>query len=466
MNAPITIRRGLSLVELLMSILILGIGIISIAALYPAGIAQQRQSVDDIMGPLIAKNAMAVIRMKVKPEDFGRFDFYRGSAPPAASLRNSWWIEREDLPLASPATNALQPADGDWPWMRPGFILEDDPSTVRHDGMEVMIDTGAIDIFSWYYKALSADTTGVAISNIRLATEFPDGLPSMVPARGPDDEIYGIPYNRTRYDFLPPNNPNDPDIKPQPRFIISARERSYPMFPQHGVLAQDEGIPDAQYHWECMFRRHVGQIQVAIFVYRVDDLPGDRQEYRVTQNVTDFGGAMYPAIGEAVPPLPIRLTLLNNGDYPAWSADMDPLVTQTLAGTDIENPDDDDYDILNHLHSWQAPRQWLLDQNGNRHRVLVGRTSKLDQGVQLQRPINELSRTYLPPGGNPAVLDDYTVSPFAYCDRTLPVNDQASDNIVTDIWYLPRVRFIDDDGDGAADRTIEITPVFMTVENL
>ena len=46
------IRRAFSLIELLLAIFILGIGVIGIAALCPAGIAQQRQSVDDVLGPI------------------------------------------------------------------------------------------------------------------------------------------------------------------------------------------------------------------------------------------------------------------------------------------------------------------------------------------------------------------------------------------------------------------------------
>ena len=62
---------GFSLVEVLLAIFILGIGIISVVSLFPAGIAQQRQSVDDIIGPTVAQNAIATIRTRVRPEDFG-----------------------------------------------------------------------------------------------------------------------------------------------------------------------------------------------------------------------------------------------------------------------------------------------------------------------------------------------------------------------------------------------------------
>ncbi|MCH7879412.1 MAG: hypothetical protein IH914_08890, partial [candidate division Zixibacteria bacterium] len=50
-------RLGFSLVEVLLAIFILGLGIISIVSLFPAGIAQQRQSVDDIIGPIVPQNA-------------------------------------------------------------------------------------------------------------------------------------------------------------------------------------------------------------------------------------------------------------------------------------------------------------------------------------------------------------------------------------------------------------------------
>ncbi len=63
-------RRGFSLIEVLLSVFILGIGVISIAALFPAGIAQQRQSVDDITGPIVAQNALAILRTKLRTEDF------------------------------------------------------------------------------------------------------------------------------------------------------------------------------------------------------------------------------------------------------------------------------------------------------------------------------------------------------------------------------------------------------------
>ena len=62
MNIRPTRRAGFSLIELLMAIFILGIGIISIASLFPAGIAQQRGAMDDQVGPLAGSHGDLVQR--------------------------------------------------------------------------------------------------------------------------------------------------------------------------------------------------------------------------------------------------------------------------------------------------------------------------------------------------------------------------------------------------------------------
>ena len=55
-------HRGFSLIELLLAIFILGIGIISIATLFPAGIAQQLKTPDDVIGPIVSRTALTLIR--------------------------------------------------------------------------------------------------------------------------------------------------------------------------------------------------------------------------------------------------------------------------------------------------------------------------------------------------------------------------------------------------------------------
>ena len=74
LQTRVAVRRGFSLVEMLLAIFILGIGVISIAALFPACIALQRQAADDTIGPIVAKNALATIRSKLGQDDFGTFE--------------------------------------------------------------------------------------------------------------------------------------------------------------------------------------------------------------------------------------------------------------------------------------------------------------------------------------------------------------------------------------------------------
>jgi prepilin-type N-terminal cleavage/methylation domain-containing protein len=105
--------RGFSLVEVLLAIFILGVGVISIASLFPAGIAQQRLSVDDIMGPTVANNAIAIIRSKVRPEDFAYF---------------------------IPTTGAHPTVQGDSRWARPAFYGLGDGVAPSEASINLFID--------------------------------------------------------------------------------------------------------------------------------------------------------------------------------------------------------------------------------------------------------------------------------------------------------------------------------------
>jgi len=129
MNHPVRQRAGFSLIEMLMALFILGIGVISVAALLPAGIYQQRQSVDDVLGPAVADNAIAYLRTRVQPEDFGHF-----------------------------STGVLP--DGDWGWMRPAFIFA---------GADARFPLGGVDLFNGEGIATAFDTISPA--------DFP-GIPS------------------------------------------------------------------------------------------------------------------------------------------------------------------------------------------------------------------------------------------------------------------------------------------------
>ena len=307
---------GFSLIEVLMAIIILAIGMISIAALFPAGIAQQRRSVDDVMGPIVANNALAVLRNKLRPEDFGFGSGYT--------------------------------IDGDFKWSRPAFFFTDDTGTPDVD------ETGAISIF---------DLAGNAAT-----------VSEVLPASGLSVDI-----------------------------LITQGERYYPMRSQ---FSTSPFPAKPQYVWDCMFRRFQGRVQVALFVYRVAIPGGGTSTYTVASPLP----VSTDDVAFTIPSLP-------------WDADIIEIPSST-------GP----------FQGWQAPRQWLLDQNNNIHRVLAGRRTDGDGPVELVRPIPRL----------PSAVDDNV---FIYY---LPGGNVSG--VVTTIWYIPPV-------DASAER-LSLTPVYVTVREL
>ena len=112
-------RLGFSLIELLLAIFILGVGIISIAAVFPAGIILQRKAQDDVLGPAVAESALSLIRSRLSQDDFGTFEEF-GFSNVVPFVTTDW------LNASSPPNRWLDRRDaytvrGDWPWMRPAI---------------------------------------------------------------------------------------------------------------------------------------------------------------------------------------------------------------------------------------------------------------------------------------------------------------------------------------------------------
>lgn len=332
-------RRAFSLVELLLAVFILGIGIIGISALFHAGIAQQRQANDDIMGPIVADHAMALLRLRLKPEWFGTMEEF------AQSDRLT-----PNVPGAPQVVHTYT-VPGDWEWKRPGFLFVDVGSTPINE-------LGAIDIFSAYFTSLQNGGTLPTIDDAKIATENITVTPPELP-------MFGIPYK---------------SALGYPVVLFSQAERSYPQ-----VAASAPKTKRPAFFWECMFRRFAGRIQVAIFVYRIVDGGGEPRDYVVSQ-----GAVGASTVGSlTVPPLP-SLTDLATAPAARWSfggldglsnTPFDNAVVKTALPTGTPG-------AIWPVDSWQAPGQWILDEYNTIHRVMVGRrTSKDATSITLTRPI-------------------------------------------------------------------------------
>ena len=334
-------RRAFSLVELLLAVFILGIGIIGISALFPAGIAQQRQANDDIMGPIVADNAMAILRTKLNPEWFGTMEEF-GSV--------DLIFPNVSAPVTHPHPSKVP---GDWEWKRPGFLFKKMSADANID------ERGAIDIFSAYY---TSSQTGISVPGLdisKIATENYDGIG--IPSGSLP--LFGIPYNV-----------NNPTLG-LPRVLIFQSERAYP-----NNYSGAGKTKRPAFYWDCMFRRFAGRIQVAIFVYRVVDGGGELRDYIVSQGSS--------ALGTAVPPLPLLFDL-SIAPFARWKLGgldgnpntffdnakvLDPTPSTTPGNIPVEQ-------------SWEFPGQWILDEYNTVHRVLTGRRTSKDGPVILTRPI-------------------------------------------------------------------------------
>ena len=400
--------HAFSLIEVLLAIFILGIGVIAVAALFPAGIAQQRQSVDDIIGAVVANNALSTLRLKLRPEDFGTFEEF---SPTGAILR---------APLST--------IEGDWTWLRPGVALG--------VGATPDIDErGWLDIFSAQWPGSPSLATEFSTSGSGYVD--PSGTPSSPP-------LYGIPYAA--------GSP--------PLITISQGDRYYPNAHADAFVNQDLRKPKPQYVWDCMFRRYQGRILVAIFVYRVAVVGGGSVTYTVPPNYSE----------PDVPPLPVHVDLTLSGSH-SWNGN-----PWDAVGDDVADPSDDaiikgtdpmsdaDYDPASDLaefadagQSWQAPSQWLLDQNNNIHRVLVGRRRAADGPVELARPVSPVP--LLGPPSNPYLMTRYILAPTN-------AGFAGLENVVTNIWYIPAEIQLDVTGNLEPNLPATLTPVYVTVREL
>ncbi|MFK7959436.1 MAG: prepilin-type N-terminal cleavage/methylation domain-containing protein [Phycisphaerales bacterium] len=366
------VRRGFSLVELLVAILILGVGVVSIAAILPAGISQQQKATDDAVGVVVARNAMGLLRSRLSAEQFGvgyqTFPIPAGATPFQGVGVNNLWPEYQT---------------GDWGWVRPAFV----PATPGGT-----FERGAIDVFNWL------DSQGV--------TTFPDTFGA-------------VPFNAD-YPFVSPWTG-----------VIPQEDRVYP-----------QGAESPEYVWECMFRRQNGRIEVAVFVFRVLEESQSTAPYSV-------------AINGAQPPIPHFIDLRDGGPEPwrgqAWDAyDINGVPTRIIPGTGPGTP----ISLANPDHHWQLSGNLVVDQNGNLHRIALGREVASDLEVELAEVLVEVPISSA--GGVGTTTADNVVLNPGTGTYVAGTNGWFDTDIVTQLWYVPSI--------DAAGRTL--VPVFVLVEEL
>jgi len=403
-------RRAFSLIELLLAVFILAIGIISVSALFPAGIAQQQQTTDDQLGPVVAEQALGLLRSRVRPEDFGSFEeFGILNVLSGSTVTGSY---------------AYRPAPGDWSWIRPGVIRTAQPD-VQLPAAE---QPGSIDLFS----RVAQRTNGTSAEYC----EFPQGI------EGSAITLYGAPYSTAR-------------SLTAPLLVVSQRERWWPDVTS-GVAVQ--GAP--QYAWECMFRRAGGRVQVAIFVFRVVGVGGAVREWRAFRQgqTSSYDPAVSTgATSMVLPPVPYRRVLSSTGTTAQTGTTGDDSVTQVAPGwaqpltpaLDMGQPGPFTTGLLGQgvaatpgalgqgllpgdfptatlppvQHQWQFPGQWIVDNNGNVHRVAVGRRNSTDAAqVRLSAPVPRVPAAQVHVDYEAAALTSRGVRTFHYVPAIIDGN--------------------------------------------
>ena len=330
-------HRGFSLVELLLAIFILGLGLISIAALFPAGIILQQQAEDEFYGPVVAEHAMGVLRSRLEPDDFGTWwECMQAQAEVVQDAGGDGQQLLSETRFALAADNDNQLAAylrlTDWPWLRPSVVVN--PPTGQPDLL------GAVDVFNHYGWA----TPGITVGE---QTAYPDHPWRRFLAFDPEDptqSVTGIPFDLT-------DNIVQGEVVP-PRVLISADDRSWP--PGDGSGARP------RYFWDCAFRKVGDRVQAAIFVYRATASTLDAPAYRPGAVLADESGADAPAV-------PYRKQLEESQQWkPGQGTIDDALPTAGML-----------MDVNDVSTAWMHSGQWVMDQMGTVHRVVAGRDRRL-----------------------------------------------------------------------------------------
>ena len=458
------VRRGFSLIELLMAIFILGIGLISIASLFPAGISMQQRAEDEINGPIVAQTALEVLRGRLSAEDFGSWrDFlsaqieherWRNGDDAATALEQSVTADLFNLRNEQPA--AWLDAQT-WPWMRPAMI-----TSVSDPQLAETLKPGTVDVFN----ALEFAGLAESIGEHTLADDHPWRRMLGFRVRDASNQpVTGLPFHPRHIVMenelglrLP-----EPYLSP-PRVLITPEERSWPPVDATGRKPL--------YYWDFAVRRSGSGVQVAIFVYRVKRESISQPAWS-SQPIVDPRG-----LDQAAIPVPWVVDLNEDqGPFAPWWAGLQEGLPGTEPDQFIE-PGHPDY-------GWYWPGQWLVDQVGNLHRIAAGRTEADVQSsfapVSLTSPVTapaadfQLDRLDLDADGrtdDPQVFTASVVLPAAsmsemnrpeHFETGMVRNEDLTAEgmpVVDRLWYVPPVVTTE------AGFTYRLLPIYVTVADL
>ena len=438
---------------------------------------------------------MSVLRSRLSQEDFGTFEEFTPVSSPV--------VVRDPVPLTR-ATERAGPAtiSGDWTWKRPGLCVSDNAATAGLD------ETGMYDIFSLILTAQRVGphptngnklrVPGGAAGYGRQLSDLPDGVGYVTSVT---DALYGIPYNRAKYDLLRdvrspnyawtfaarpasgmPPRVGDPanagNALSESGVFFTQRERYWPQ-PRDG----SGSVEPPRYLWDCMFRRLNGRVQVAVFVYRLSKLNAQPNGAGTPYATVPVDTAADPEFGSALakrPPIPVWVSSRNGGpgnlrrsagvgSGNVWGAG--GLDTKGGAGgTSIDSsrfgPGLDDTGVpgtgpvttvddssklgLGYADQWQTTGQWLVDFYGNTHRVTSGRATAADGPVLLAKPVP------LQPFSEALFDADNADTSLGGGILATPGSGGDAPQGIQDIWFIPRWDAIGN----------EFVPVYAVVEEL
>ncbi|MCH2141031.1 MAG: prepilin-type N-terminal cleavage/methylation domain-containing protein [Phycisphaerales bacterium] len=447
MSSARTNPRGFSLIELLMAIFILGIGLISIASLLPVGVTLQQRAEDELMGPMVAADALDFLRSKLEPNDFGSWwdyfeaqqDYYTevlGDFDTADGLEQATYGKLYSAMEVQPAAWTARDV---WPWQRPA-VLTDVPSE------DLKVEPGTIDVFN----ALAYEGVGESVGEHRLADGHPWLRFQSFQINDTDQSPIGIPFNLS-------DRPAENAILSIPHVLITPEERSWPR--------PDVTGRRPSYFWECAFRRVGEEVQVAIFVYRV-------QATSLNQPVWKPQAVRSADAPDELVPLLHMVNLANPElDCGMWTVGMQ-------GAEDADRiPGGWSGDSLNLMHpdwSWQKDGQYLLDLYGTMHRVQAGRRESSD-ALMLTAPVpapvvatqaDRLDKDEDGATDDPLLYSASTLLP-PYAMRYMTRSEhyptglvEEGTEVVDRLWYLPS------DVTATNGSTYRIVPIYATVGNL